>query len=194
MSKLHGINSINMGSINALGSGLTGRGSGHPSNTAYDNALKHIKSDEFTSILPFGLDESNLDENKVSIMQYNNNKLSTTSVKPKAISSNVGRASQLKTQVKPADTNGDMMELVKSIIKLLVQIVTNTDQLNNIVKLLGDYVTTVSSSDGSKASKETALLAKQNLINAMQGNGNNSSEPSAQLMRLIEATEKIARE
>jgi hypothetical protein len=59
--------------------------------------------------------------------------------------------------------------------------------------LLGEYISAVGSSNGSDTSKQTAILAKQNLINAMQS-GNNSNQPNAQLMKLIEATERIARE
>ena len=177
------------------GSGLfVGRGSeDHPTNTAYDNALHYIKANEFNSILPLGIDDK-LNENKVPVMQYSDNKLSNSNAKPvNNVPAYNGRATQTEKDSKLESNNTN--ELIKSIVKLLIQIVTNTDQLNNIVKLLGDYVTAVgtASTNDSKQSKESVVLAKQNLINAMQ-NSNSSNEPNAQLMRLIEATERIAKE
>ena len=98
------------------------------------------------------------------------------------------------------------LNFIKSILRLLVQIVTNTDQLNNIVKLLGDYLAAVNSTptasgSGTKSDKSTsksgenAILAKQTLINAMQNaSGSRNSGANAELMRLIEAAEAIARE
>lgn len=172
----------------------SGSGLDHPTNTAYDNALRHIKSDELTSILPFGIDENELGDNKTSVMQFNNNKLSG-SMTSKPVSKSptyVGRAAQV--QAKPVTANSNSMtELVKSILKLLVQLVTNTDQLNHIAKLLGEYISAVGSTDTSQKAKETAVIAKNNLITAMQNSGS-SKEPNAELMRLIEATERIARE
>ena len=182
------------------GSGLinmVGRGTNSSNKApAYDSALKHIKPEQLTSLYPLGYDSEKIDENKISIMQYNNNKLSDTTIRKTNTPTYVGRASRVSTETRVVDkSNVDMIELVKAIIRILVQIVTNTDQLNNITKLLGEYISTAGSSDGSKESKQATIIAKQNLLNAMQsGNGSNSSQPNAQLMALIEATEKIARE
>lgn len=158
--------------VTASGSGL-----------AYDNALHYItgQGTDMPSI-PLGITPSN-----TSTTQYNSN--SVTSIMP-AYSNNT-------SSKKPAQTNTmstDLINIIKSIVGLLTQIVTNTAQLNNIVKLLGDFMSATSqaASSGTQESKDNAILAKQSLINAMQ-NTVGTNEPNAQLQRLIEAAEKIAR-
>ena len=77
------------------------------------------------------------------------------------------------------------------ILQLVSKLVTNTDQLNNINKLLVDYVAARDSDNGSEQSKQNTILARQNLLTAMQ---NSASDDNQELLRLIEATERIARE
>lgn len=179
------------GSGSGLLGGFIGRGSdsGYPELASYDNALRHIKPQEFKSLYPLGYNPEKLSNDKVSVMQYNDNKLSNDKSYNK--SKFVGRGT-IKSEPITSKTTDNMTELVKSIVQLLVQIVTNTEQLNTIVKLLGEYISTINLSDGSDSAKQTALLAKQNLINTIQSGKVN--EPNAQLLRLIEATEKLARE
>lgn len=180
------------------GSGLlknnfVGRGSEAP---AYNSALKHIEQNKFTSLLPQGFENNEIDDNKVSIMQYNSNgKLSNNKISKVNVpisTPTVGRGSQVAVESK-SRSNDDMIKIIKSIVQLLIKVVTNTDQLNNIVKLLGDYMTAIGSSDGTEQSKQATVLAKQNLINAMQSS-NSKGGPSADLLVLIENTERIARE
>ena len=113
------------------------------------------------------------------------------------------------TTTTQTSTSNNMLDLISSIVKLLAQVVTNTAQLNEIVRLLGEYLDAVSQSStvtinenlnmtgsGSNTSnndpKNTAILAKQNLINAMQNNSQHNVH-SAELQRLIEKAESIAR-
>ena len=174
------------------GSGLVGRGT---DTSTYDNALKYINPEQYTSLFPVEYDNENIDKTKLSITKYSNGNDKVSDNIVKSINSTVYRGATNVTPNTVSDKyNRDIIELVKSIIRLLTAVVTNTDQLNNIAKLLGQYITTVGSSDGSKESKQATLLAKQNLLNAMQSGGGNSSEPNAQLLALIEAAEKIARE
>lgn len=158
--------------VTATGSGL-----------AYNNALHYISGQgaDLPSI-PLGISPSN-----TSTSQYNNN--SITSNMPAYIN-NTGSKKPLQNNV----MSNDIIEIIKSIVGLLTQIVTNTAQLNNIVKLLGDFMSATSqaASSGTQESKDNAILAKQSLINAMQ-NTAGTNEPNAQLQRLIEAAEKIAR-
>ena len=177
------------------GSGLVGRGSEVHPEPSYNMALKHIKTDEMTSILPFGMNADEISQNKSSVMQYNNNKLSgTTSNKPVAYT---GRASQItnedKRVVKKSSNETLLLEAINSIIKLLVKMVTNTDKLNNIFKLLGEYIETASNKNVSEDSKRATLIAKQNLLNSLQSNGS-SSGPNVELQKLIESVERIAME
>ena len=178
------------------GSGLYGRGSEHPTNSAYDNALRHIKSNEFNTLLPFGISEDTLDKNKASIVQYNNNKLSqTNSIKTPPVQKQTGRATQVNTGKEETKSN-DLIVILKAILKYVTQIAGNTTAIDNILALISDYFNAVKSdnNNSTQKTKETAILAKQNLINAVQGSSGSSSEPNAQLLRLIEATERIARE
>lgn len=108
----------------------------------------------------------------------------------KSYSNISGRAS--KTTSTPSYDSIVLVQLVKAILQMIGKIVTNTDQLNNITKLLGEYMVAQSKSDGSEQSKQNTALVKQNLITALQGN--NSKEPNQDILRLIQATEKIARE
>ena len=163
-------NKFNMHTEAAMGSGLP-----------YSNALHYISdngrgSESSPLTIPFATD-------KVSNTQYNSN------MPTYAARSNVATPKSSTTS-----TSNNMMELVKSIITLLVQIVTNTDQLNNIVKLLGQYITAVGESNSSSTSdkKETAVLAKQSFINAVQGS-NTKNTHNAELQRLIEYMDSIAR-
>ena len=173
------------------GSGLFGRGSDdHPEVPAYGKALQHINPQVFNSTLPFGLGDDELDKNKMPVIQFNDNKMAKVDVS-KAVKPANGRAAQV---TEPSKSN-DMITLVKAIVNLLTKVVTNTDHLSTIVKLATEYISALETSrvEKTEESKNQAVLAKQNLINAMQ-NSTSSNEPSAQLMRLIEQTERIARE
>lgn len=182
--------------MSAKGSGLfIGRGSNDVAdNGAYSNALKHIKPNQFKSLLPLGYDSKEIEQGKVSVMQYNNNKLSTNSISKQGKEVYVGKAANIEVETQDNTSKKDKyLQVMQSMLKLLVEIVTNTDQLNTIVKLIGEYVDKLSSSDGSQESKNATILAKQNLINAMRGN-DNSNDNNAQLMKLIQSTELIAKQ
>ena len=171
--------------------GKGSKGSTKAPKFAYSNALKHIQSGEITSLLPISNNGEQIDQNKDSIMQYNNNKISEIKYSKPVYTA---KGSQVSSDVKVIKkSDADMVQLVRSIVQLLIKLVSNTDQLYKITNLLGEYVSAVGSSDGSEQAKQTAILAKQNLINAMKS-GSNSNEPNAQLMKLIEATEMIAKE
>lgn len=160
------------------GTNVTGSGSG----LAYSNALNHISGKGSEPIsAPLKVNSS-----KISTNQYNSN--SVTSNMPAYSNNTTSKTSNTKT------VSNDMIELVKSIIRLLTQVVTNTAQLNNIVKLLGDYMSAAShaSSSGTQESKNTAILAKQSFINAMQ-NASSSSIQNIELQKLIEESERIAK-
>ena len=176
------------------GSGLFGRGSDeHPEIPNHNKALQYINPDEFTSVLPFGLNNvETVEQTKPPKLTYDKpEKLSNVDVKVVNNKPVNGRAAQVKTE----NESNDMIKLVKSIVDLLVKIVTNTDHLGTLVRLTTEYITALETAKVEKTqeSKETAVLAKQNLINAMQ-NASSSNEPNAQLMRLIEQTERVARE
>lgn len=169
---------------------------------AYGNALKYVTDDK--AVLPFSFDTEELERNKSSVMTFNSNKATASGTMRY-----VGRATEIPSPHTNTNKSDDLRTLVASIVRLLTQVVTNTDTLNNIAKLLGEYLaatekvgkgtevdTSPSALHGRKAldsnQKNTAALAKQNLINALQSA--NAGSSSTQLLKLIEATEKIARE
>lgn len=184
---------------------FVGRGS---YSVPYNLGLTHIQNtvstpdDDNTQV-----DQREVEQNKRVVSNYNNirknigkgSNIETPEIDIKPVKLNthssankeqyVGRASKTSNT---SLNNAVMIQLVRSIVKLLNKVVTNTDQLNNITKLLGEYITAKSSENGTDQSKQKTVLAKQNLITALQSN--NSNEPDQDIMKLIEATEKIARE
>ena len=172
--------------------GFQGSGSDlHPEVPKHNRALQYINPKEFTSVLPFGLDNGEIESPKAPVLTYNKDE-KLSSVDMKAVSKSNGRAAEVKTETPKSN---DIVTLMKAIIDILVKIVTNTDHLGTIVKLATEYATASETArvEKTQEAKDNAVLAKTNLINAMQ-NSTSSNEPNAQLMRLIEQTERIARE
>ena len=169
-----------------------------PKQNPFNNALKHIRQDQFTSLLPIGYDKKQIKQDNVSIMQYNNNKLSNTEDVKRAETRRINEQ-QIPKQAKDSNASGTgngtdsptFIKFMNVILQLVSKLVTNTDQLSNINKLLVEYMTAKDSDNGSEQSKQNVILARQNLLNTMQ---NSSSGDNQELLRLIEATEKIARE
>lgn len=169
-----------------------------PKQNPFNSALKHIRQDEFTSLLPIGYNKKQIKQDNVSIMQYNDNKLSNTE-DIKRVETRRINEQRIPNDVKDKNASGSgantdspaFIKFMNVILQLVSKLVTNTDQLNNINKLLVDYVAARESDNGSEQSKQNTILARQNLLNAMQ---NSASDDNQELLRLIEATEKIARE
>ena len=183
-----------------MGSGLFGRGSDdHPTDSPFDVALRYVKPDEYGTSLPFGLDNENLDQSSTP----QTNKLSQTKpinkIAPKPAQKQVitGRASYVESSTQESHVNNSdsLIEILKSMLTKLTELVGNTNSIDKIFSLLADYFVAVktNSTENTEETKNTAVLAKQSLINALQSSSS-SNEPNAQLMRLIEVTEKIARE
>ena len=167
--------------------GFQGSGSGL-SDGAYGSALNYITARGSNSILPF-----EVEQNKPSTLEYNNTVANVKDSKPITTKTSTSTTTSVKSNTSGSN---EMLGYVKSVVDLLKDIVSNTDQLNNIVKLLGEFVTASAeaSSNGTKENKEKAVFAKQNLIHAMQNSGSFSGEPDAELMRLIKSSEYIARQ
>ena len=184
------------------GSGLFGRGSDdHPTDSPFDIALRYVKPGEYNTKLPFGLDSEELDHSSIS---QKPEKLPEVKVKPatKQVSKPVqkqetGRASYIESTTEESQINksNNVTEILKAILAMITKLVGNTNSIDKIFSLLTEYFVAVKTdnTDNTQQSKESAMLARQNLINAMQ-TINPSNEPNTQLMRLIEVTEKIARE
>jgi cell wall-associated NlpC family hydrolase len=167
--------------------GFQGSGSGL-SDGAYGSALNYITARGSNSILPF-----EVEQNKPSTLEYNNTVANVKDSKPITTKTSTSMTTSVKSNTSGSN---EMLNYVKSVEALLKDIVSNTDQLNNIFKLLGEFVTASveASSNGTKENKEKAVFAKQNLIHAMQNSGSFSGEPDAELMRLIKSSEHIARQ
>lgn len=174
----------------------------------YRKAENLISSGNVKGWLPPEYDEKKFEEKDIRAVSFDSGKVTDVNkIDPNKLKRTSGRGSNNSTNSnsdilrslgallggqstqKQADPSVEIIKLIKAIIQLLSSVVRNTEQLNNIAKLLGDYLS--ASGKGGSDSK-TAIVAKQNLINAMQSGGNNSV--NEQLMRLIENTEKIASE
>ncbi len=173
---------------------------------AYERAENLIRGGKVNSWLPTGYDQKEIEKEDIQVADIGDNGQITDITerdkqnKPIYVAKgssldDIGSSdtlvkyllgSTMKNIEKSTSTSGDSVELLKTGIKLLSVIAQNTEQLNNIVKLLSEYIKT-SQSEGVSSTK--TLLAKQNLINAMEGTGD---KPNEQLLKLIENTELIA--
>lgn len=173
------------------------------SSRPYKKVENLISKGNVKTWLPPEYDQEKFEEKDIQISNIDNdgvmidsNKIDTNKIKrASARGSNVDLLRNLgnmlgrtQTQKKDDGNSRELIILIKTIVQLLSSVVKNTEQLNNIAKLLGDYL---SETGKSGSDSKTALIAKQNLINAMQGGNNSVNE---QLMRLIESTEMIASE
>lgn len=162
--------------------GFKGDNAASGSGLAYDNALHYVsgQGSDLPSI-PYGIEP-----NKTSIDQYNSN-TTITSAMPKYSNTTKSNNQQTSTM------SNDIIVLIKTIVEMLKSVVTNTAHLNDIVKLLGDFVAASSeaAATGTPESKENAILAKQSFINAAQSLPG-LNKPNLQLQRLIEDAERAA--
>lgn len=208
-----------VGFQNGSGSGIlkgkNGRGTVVPKKFAYDKALSHVNNSGFKSLLPVGYDQNYVEEKKISSMQYNKDKLSDNTVRDSkgkpviaagrgTIESesepiNINQISVSKAKEKPTETtNKVLLLLLKSILLELKNISNNTVYVNNIFTLFKEYIDVLTNEKPEKKvdknSQNSTLLARQNLINAIQSDKNSTSSQNTELLALIELTERIAKQ
>lgn len=181
-------------------------GSGLTNEPVYNKALKHVTQQSPKSTIPINLNEVTQTQNDA--IEFNNNKVKAYASGTKAKHKFIGRATDITQGEDPfvkTDDNvkmSSLISIIQEIVSLLVKVVTNTNQLTEIVRLMNIVIgndssansnqTNANDSNSTDSKKESTILAKQSLINTINNTGA-SSEVNQKLLKLIEESERIAR-
>lgn len=124
---------------------------------------------------------------------YNNAVLTGNTTKVSPVYSYNATTSTVNN-VSGSSTSEQLVEMLKAIIKILVRIVDNSDNMKQIVALLTELVSAVTvknnSDSDSKSKSEDITQLKLNLTNAI--NTATQSNPDKELMEIINSMESLA--